>query len=82
MWNVSNKQMPWIICFACFAESFNSSIYIIIISDSLYMALSGDSLDALVRPSMRQEWEDVKKNWFPRTDTPENEAYDKRTPGK
>ena len=23
----------------------------------------------------------IKKNWFPRTDTEENKAYDKRTPG-
>ncbi len=46
------------------------------------MALSGDSLDALVKPGMEEEWEDVKKSWFPRTDTAENRAYDKRTPGK
>ncbi len=46
------------------------------------MALSGESLDDLVKPDMRREWEDVKDDWFPRTDTAENEAYDKRTPGK
>ncbi len=46
------------------------------------MALSGDSLDDLVKPDMEKEWQEVKKNWFPRTDTPEHRAYDKRTPGK
>ena len=46
------------------------------------MALSGDSLDALVKPGLQREWEDVKNAWFPRTDTPEHEAYDRRTPGK
>ena len=51
-------------------------------ADSLYMALSGESLDELIKPDMRQEWQDIKHDWFPRTDTPENEAYDKRTPGK
>ena len=50
--------------------------------DSLYMALSGQTLDELVKPGMEEEWEDVKKDWFPRTDTAENRAYDKRTPGK
>ncbi len=46
------------------------------------MALSGQKLDDLVKPGMEKEWEEVKRSWFPRTDTPENHAYDKRTPGK
>ncbi len=46
------------------------------------MALSGESLDELVKPDMKNEWEEVKANWFPRTDTAENQAYDRRTPGK
>ncbi len=50
-------------------------------SDSLYMALSGETLDDVVKPSMKTEWEEAKKHWFPRTNTPENRAYDKRTPG-
>lgn len=45
------------------------------------MALSGDNLDELVKPNMLDEWARVKSKWFPRTDTPENIAYDKRTPG-
>ena len=46
------------------------------------MALSGESLDNLVKPDMKQEWEEVKNSWFPRTGTAEHRAYDKRKPGK
>ena len=49
--------------------------------DSLYMAISGESLDAIIKPSLRVEFETNKHQWFPRTDTPANKAYDKRTPG-
>ena len=45
------------------------------------MALSGKSLDELVKPELREEWGVAKAAWFPRTDTTENEAYDTRTPG-
>jgi hypothetical protein len=31
--------------------------------------------------SDQQRYQMEKKNWFPRTDTPEHAAYDKRTPG-
>ena len=48
-------------------------------SDSLYLALAADSLDELVKPDMREEWELVKQERFPR---PEHKAFDKRTPGK
>jgi len=46
------------------------------------MALAAETLDELVRPDQRAEWNLVKLQWFPRTDTPEHAAYDKRTPGK
>ena len=39
------------------------------------MALSGDSLDAIVKPEMREQWEESKSHWFPKT------KYEKRTPG-
>ena len=45
------------------------------------MALAGDTLDELVKPNLRAEWTNSKIEWFPRSDTPENAAYDKRTPG-
>ena len=44
-------------------------------TDSLYMALSGDSLDEIVRPELREQWEASKWDWFPKT------AWEKRTPG-
>ena len=44
-------------------------------TDSLYMALSGDSLDEIVKPEMREQWEESKWDWFPKT------KYEKRTPG-
>lgn len=46
------------------------------------MALSGEKLDDLIKPELREEWDVVKAAWFPRTDTPESAAYDKRTPGE
>ena len=50
-------------------------------TDSLYMALAGDSVEELVKPELREEYEKIKDQWFPRTDSPEHAAYDKRTPG-
>ena len=54
---------------------------ILLFVDSLYFALSGKTLDDVIRPELREEWEEAKRKWFPRTDTPENIAFDKRTPG-
>ena len=50
-------------------------------TDSAYIAISGDSVESLVKPALRDEFQQDKCNWFPRTDTPEHKAYDKRTPG-
>jgi len=50
-------------------------------TDSAYIALAGDSVESLVKEELRSQFEVDKFNWFPRTDTPENRAYDKRTPG-
>ena len=50
-------------------------------TDSLYMALTGASLEELVKPEMRAEFEKEKHLWFPDTSTPEKAAYSKRTPG-
>ena len=43
------------------------------------MALSGSTLEELVKPDLRDEWEKEKKVWFP---SKENYAYDLREPGK
>ena len=50
-------------------------------TDSAYIAISGESVTSLVKPELREEFENDKHNWFPRSDSPEHRAYDKRTPG-
>ena len=50
-------------------------------TDSAYIAISGDSVESIVKPELKAEFEQDKCNWFPRTDTAEHKAYDKRTPG-
>ena len=42
------------------------------------MALSGQTLDELVKPHLKNEWETVKKEWFPSED---NYLHDLREPG-
>jgi hypothetical protein len=49
-------------------------------TDSAYMALSAVSLEEVIKPDLHQVHDIEKKNWFPRNDTPEHAAYDKRTP--
>ena len=57
----------------------NSYLIFVNSSDSLYMALSGSSLEEVVKPELRGEWESEKKIWFPSL---ENYAHDLREPGK
>ena len=45
------------------------------------IAIAGESVEGLVKPELKAEFEADKCNWFSRTDTPEHKAYDKRTPG-
>ena len=33
-------------------------------TDSAYMAISGDSFEALIKPELREEFEKDKHNWF------------------
>jgi hypothetical protein len=54
--------------------------YVEMDTDSAYMALT-DSFENLIKPSMRNVWEQEKHKWFMRTDTKENKAFDKRKPG-
>ena len=49
-------------------------------TDSAYLTLT-EEFDTLIKPELRNEFELDKNNWFPRTDSTENEAYDKRKPG-
>ena len=46
-------------------------------TDSAYMAISGDSIEALIKPDLREEFENDKHNWFVTPRVPQG----KRTPG-
>ena len=46
-------------------------------TDSAYMAISGDSFEQLIKPELREELENDKRNWFVTPLTPQG----KRTPG-
>ena len=50
-------------------------------TDSAYIVISGERVEDLVKSDMKDEFNDEKCNWFPRTDTVEHAKYDKRTPG-
>ena len=50
-------------------------------TDSAYVALSGESVDDIIKPELRAEYERVKFAWFPRDYNDEVSAFDKRTPG-
>jgi len=50
-------------------------------TDSAYIGISGESLEEVIRPELREQFQEEKHLWLPRNDTPENRAYDKRTPG-
>ena len=58
----------------------NDYQYIYMDTDSAYMALS-DDFQNLIKPELRNEFDADKNNRFPRTDKPENKAFDKRNPG-
>ena len=45
------------------------------------MAISAPTLDELVKPELKSEWDNTKNECFPRTDTPHHPAIDRRTPG-
>ena len=46
-------------------------------TDSAYMAISGDSFDALIKPDLCEEFENDKHNWFVTPRVPQG----KRMPG-
>jgi hypothetical protein len=49
-------------------------------TDSAYMALT-NKFENLIKPELQKEFESDRNDWFPRTDTPDHKAYDKRKPG-
>ena len=46
-------------------------------TDSAYMAISGDSIEALIKPDLHAEFENDKRNWFVTPGAPQG----KHTPG-
>lgn len=61
--------------------------------DSIYLTIFGSSIDGIIRPEMRKQYEkglkgfcnndtaDAKYHWFPGTCCPKHMKHDKRTPG-
>jgi hypothetical protein len=45
-------------------------------TDSAYIATNGESIEELVKPEMKDEFEKDKCNWFPCIDTTEHARYD------
>ncbi len=50
-------------------------------TDSAYIAISGESVEELVKPGLKEAFENDKCNWFPHSDTTEHAKYDRRKPG-
>ncbi|XP_038067357.1 uncharacterized protein LOC119737233 [Patiria miniata] len=50
-------------------------------TDSAYLAISGNTLDDVIKEEMKEQYVREKHQWFPRDDTAPHRAYDKRTPG-
>jgi hypothetical protein len=46
-------------------------------TDSMYMAISADKFDDIIKPELRTEYEQIKNKWFP---DPNNFEYEMRTP--
>ena len=44
-------------------------------TDSMYMAITEDKFDKIIKPEMKEEYEEIKTQWFPQN------AYDMRTMG-
>ena len=49
-------------------------------TDSAYIALSGP-WHSLIKDEKKEEFEEIKDQWFPRTDTEDHIKYDRREPG-
>lgn len=45
------------------------------------MAISGDTIEDVIKPEMVDQYHEEKHLWFPRSDTKEHAAYDRRKPG-
>ena len=50
-------------------------------TDSAYFAITGNSLQEVIKPHLLDEFQQNKQFWLGREDTPEHKLYDSRTPG-
>ena len=68
-------------CYDCVDKYLDRSDYqyMEMDTDSAYIALTGD-FEELVKPELKEDFYKNYHKWFPRKDTAENAAYDKRTP--
>ena len=75
------KMLEFYYNFIDYYVDISDFLYCMMESDSAYLAISSDSLDDVVKPEWRQEFQRNKHLWVGRDDTEENVLYDKRTPG-
>ncbi len=50
-------------------------------TDSAYIAFSGEKIEDLIKPELKEDYLINIYKWFPRDDTKEHAKFDKRTPG-
>ena len=50
-------------------------------TDSLYMGITGESIETMIKPEMQAQFELEKYDWFPDNTTEESAAFNKRVPG-
>ena len=55
--------------------------YCMMDTDSAYIAISGNCLEEVIKPSLKEEFKKNRHLWLGRDDTIKNKVYDSRTPG-
>ena len=55
--------------------------YVEMDTDSAYMAITGDSIETMIKPDMKETFEKEQYDWFPDNRTAASKALTKRTPG-
>jgi hypothetical protein len=50
-------------------------------NDFYYLSISGDNLTDTIEPELKNKFNEEKQLWFPRSDSLEVAAFDRREPG-
>ena len=50
-------------------------------TDLLYMAITCENFEDLIKQELKEEFIKARSNWFPRNDIAEHDKYDNRTAG-